>query len=358
MPKRPFLIGVAGGSSSGKTTVAERLAELAGTRHLALIKLDSYYVDLSDRPMAEREAFDFDHPDAFDWSLLNDHLAALAAGASVPVPVYDYVQYNRSGEVKLVHPAPIIVVEGILVLWEPTLRERFDLKVFVDTDADIRLIRRLRRDAAERGRIAESVIEQYLTTVRPAHEQFIEPSKRYADVIVPSGRPQPPRARRPARPRRAARRQTDDYATAGQSARDACVLDHRAGRATLPLGQDRAMTFAHPAFDNRVSRDLGVDIPIVQAPMGWIARSQLASAVSQAGACGIIETSSGELDAVKDEIRLMRDLTDKPVRRQHRPGVRARPQHRRVRHRPGRQVRDHVGRLADEVHEASSRTPG
>jgi uridine kinase len=187
LPARPFLIGVAGGSSSGKTTVAERLAELAGTEHLALLKLDSYYVDLSDRPMAEREAFDFDHPDAFDWPLLNDHIAALSAGASVPVPLYDYVQYNRSGDVKLVHPAPIVVVEGILVLWEPTLRERFDLKVFVDTDADIRLIRRLRRDATERGRSAESVIEQYLTTVRPAHEQFIEPSKRFADVIVPQG---------------------------------------------------------------------------------------------------------------------------------------------------------------------------
>ncbi len=187
LPARPFLIGVAGGSSSGKTTVAERLAELAGTAHLALLKLDSYYVDLSDRPMSEREAFDFDHPDAFDWPLLNDHIAALSAGASVPVPLYDYVQYNRSGDVKVVHPAPIVVVEGILVLWEPMLRERFDLKVFVDTDADIRLIRRLRRDATERGRSADSVIEQYLTTVRPAHEQFIEPSKRYADVIVPQG---------------------------------------------------------------------------------------------------------------------------------------------------------------------------
>jgi uridine kinase len=187
LPARPFLIGVAGGSSSGKTTVAERLAELAGERHLALIKLDSYYVDLSDRPLEERMDFNYDHPDAFDWPLLNDHLAALAAGASVPVPVYDYALHNRSGRVRLVHPARIVVVEGILVLWEPTLRERFDLKVYLDTDADLRLIRRLRRDVAERGRTPESIIEQYLATVRPAHEQFIEPSKRYADVIIPEG---------------------------------------------------------------------------------------------------------------------------------------------------------------------------
>jgi uridine kinase len=187
LAERPFLIGVAGGSSSGKTTVAERLAELAGERHLALIKLDSYYVDLTDRPMDERRAFNFDHPDAFDWPLLNDHLVALVAGAAVPVPVYDYVEFNRSGAVRVVQPARIIVVEGILVLWEPKLRERFDLKVFLDTDADLRLIRRLRRDVAERGRSTESVIEQYLATVRPAHEQFIEPSKRYADVIIPEG---------------------------------------------------------------------------------------------------------------------------------------------------------------------------
>ena len=187
LPARPFLIGVAGGSSSGKTTVAERLAQLAGEEHLALLKLDSYYVPLDDLPRDAREAFDYDHPDAFDWSLLNDHIAALVAGSPVPVPVYDYVEYTRSGDVRIVRPAQIVVIEGILVLWEPTLRDRFDLKVFVDTDADVRLIRRLRRDVAERGRTAESVIEQYLATVRPAHEQFIEPSKRFADVIVPQG---------------------------------------------------------------------------------------------------------------------------------------------------------------------------
>lgn len=185
--ERPFLIAVAGGTSSGKTTIAERLAELAGERSVALIKLDSYYVDLSDKTMEERRAFNFDHPNAFDWPLLNDHLAALIAGAAVPVPVYDYVEFNRSPDVRMVEPARIIVVEGILVLWEPTLRDRFDLKVFLDTDADLRLIRRLERDVTERGRSVESVIDQYLTTVRPAHEQFIEPSKRYADVIIPQG---------------------------------------------------------------------------------------------------------------------------------------------------------------------------
>jgi uridine kinase len=187
LASRPFLIGVAGGSSSGKTTVAERLAQLAGAEHLALIKLDSYYVEFRDAPIEARRAFNYDHPDAFDWPLLNDHLAALVAGASIPVPVYDYVDFNRTSDVRIVHPAQIVVVEGILVLWESTLRDRFDLKVFLDTDADLRFIRRLQRDVADRGRSADSVIAQYLDTVRPAHEQFIEPSKRYADVIIPNG---------------------------------------------------------------------------------------------------------------------------------------------------------------------------
>jgi uridine kinase len=184
---RPFFIGVAGGTCSGKTTVSERLAELTGDEHLALIKLDSYYVERTHQPFDERAAANYDHPDAFDWQLLNDHIAALAAGASVPVPIYDYTIHDRSGEVRMVHPAQIVVIEGILVLYEPTLRDRFDLKVYIDTDADLRLIRRLRRDVLERGRTTDSIITQYLATVRPSHDQFIEPSKRHADVIFPQG---------------------------------------------------------------------------------------------------------------------------------------------------------------------------
>jgi uridine kinase len=181
------MIGVAGGSSSGKTTISERLTDLTGPEHLSVIELDSYYVAQDDLALEERRAINYDHPDAFDWPLLNDHIAALSNGASVPVPVYDYALYNRSGDVRTVEPARIVVVDGILVLWDRALRERFDLKIFVDTAADIRLIRRLRRDVAERGRSTESVIDQWLTTVRPAHERFIEPSKRYADVIIPEG---------------------------------------------------------------------------------------------------------------------------------------------------------------------------
>ncbi len=187
MSARPFMIGVAGGTCSGKTTVSERLAELAGNDRLALIKLDSYYVSYDDQPIEVREKANYDHPDAFDWQLLNDHLAALTHGSTVPVPIYDYTNHRRSGEVRMVPPANIVVVEGILVLYEPTLRERFDLKLYIDTDADLRFIRRLQRDVAERGRTMESIITQYLESVRPAHEQFIEPSKRYADVIFPQG---------------------------------------------------------------------------------------------------------------------------------------------------------------------------
>ena len=184
---RPYLIGVAGGSNSGKTTIAERMSEVIGSEELTLIRLDSYYVAMHDQPIEVRAAFNYDHPDAFDWNLLSLHLERLTSGEAVDVPIYDFTIYDRTDAVELVHPGKVVVVEGILVLWEPRLRAMLDLKVFVDTPADLRIIRRLRRDVAERGRTPESILEQYLTTVRPSHEQFIEPSKRYADVIVPEG---------------------------------------------------------------------------------------------------------------------------------------------------------------------------
>ena len=187
LPPRPYLIGVAGGSNSGKTTITTRLSELMGPERLSLIKLDSYYIERGHEPIEVRAAANYDHPDAFDWDLLNDHMAALTGGGTVEVPVYDYAIHDRSDRSEIVEATRVIVVEGILVLWEPRLRERFDLKIFVDTPADLRIIRRLRRDVAERGRTPESILDQYLATVRPSHELFIEPSKRYADVIVPEG---------------------------------------------------------------------------------------------------------------------------------------------------------------------------
>lgn len=184
---KPFLVGVAGGSGSGKTTVAERLAGLIGEPDLALLRLDAYYRDRNHLPFEEREAINYDHPDAFDWPLLVDHVDALLDGLPVQVPVYDFTTYRRMPDRIEVSPGRVVVVEGILVLYDLELRERFDLRVFVDTEADVRFIRRLERDVSERDRTTESVVEQYLTTVRPAHEQFVEPSKRHADVIVPHG---------------------------------------------------------------------------------------------------------------------------------------------------------------------------
>jgi uridine kinase len=183
----PFLIGVAGGTASGKTTVAERLAGVTRQRELALAKLDSYYCDRAELPFEQRAAINYDHPDAFDWPLLMAHLDALRSGRAVTVPIYDFAQHLRTADSTVVEPGPVVVIEGILVLFETRVRELLDLKVYVDTDPDVRFIRRLQRDVAERGRTPATVIDQYLTTVRPMHLQFVEPSKRYADIIVPHG---------------------------------------------------------------------------------------------------------------------------------------------------------------------------
>lgn len=183
----PFVIGIAGGSGSGKTTVTAEVMEAVGPQAVAVIELDSYYVDQSPLPFEERCKVNYDHPDAFEWPLLFEQISHLRAGAAVDVPVYDYATHTRSKKVRRVESAPVVVVDGILSLYEPQLRSLFDLKVFVDVDADLRLIRRMRRDIHDRGRTAESVVEQYLETVRPMHESFVEPTKRYADVIIPHG---------------------------------------------------------------------------------------------------------------------------------------------------------------------------
>jgi uridine kinase len=185
--KRPIVVGVAGGTASGKTTVSEAILERVGREHIAYIQHDSYYRDLSHLPLEERARLNFDHPDALENELLVSHLEQLLAGQGVDVPVYDFTTYIRTGETRRVEPKRIILVEGILIFVDKVLRELMDVKIYVDTDADLRLIRRLQRDIAERGRSVESVIRQYMDTVRPMHLEFVEPSKRYADVIIPQG---------------------------------------------------------------------------------------------------------------------------------------------------------------------------
>ena len=181
------IIGVAGGTGSGKTTVAHRILERVGAEHIAYIPHDAYYKDLQHLSREERAKVNFDHPDALESSLLIEHLRDLRQGQAVEIPVYDFTTHSRTAETEHVEPAPIILVEGILIFVEPELRDEFNVKLFIDTDADIRLIRRLRRDIHERGRTFDSVIQQYLKTVRPMHLEFVEPSKRYADVIIPEG---------------------------------------------------------------------------------------------------------------------------------------------------------------------------
>ncbi|MGQ9600023.1 MAG: uridine kinase [Anaerolineae bacterium] len=184
---QPVVIGVAGGTGSGKTTVAREILKRAGTRQISLIQHDAYYKDLSDLPIAQRAMFNFDHPDALDNELLITHLKELKAGRAIEMPVYDFKTHTRTKQVQRVEPSRVILVEGILIFADRELRQLMDVKIYVDTDPDIRFIRRLQRDIAERGRTMESVIHQYLATVRPMHQEFVEPSKRYADVIIPEG---------------------------------------------------------------------------------------------------------------------------------------------------------------------------
>ncbi len=182
-----ILLGVAGGSGSGKTTVVEEIIRGLHPFPVSVIHHDSYYRDLADRPFEERVDVNFDHPDALETELLVEHLTRLRNGEGVDVPVYDFATHTRTQRVQRVEATGVIVVDGILVLAETRLRDLLDIKVFVDTDADIRFIRRLRRDMRERGRSLESVVEQYKTTVRPMHQAFVEGSRAFADIIIPEG---------------------------------------------------------------------------------------------------------------------------------------------------------------------------
>ncbi|MBN6186378.1 uridine kinase [Aneurinibacillus sp. BA2021] len=183
----PIIIGVAGGTGSGKTTVAREIYRQFEDMSVVMIEQDAYYKDQSHLAMAERIKTNYDHPLAFDNDLLIEHLDCLRSRQAVEKPVYDYTLHTRSAHTLRIEPKDVIILEGILILEDERLRDRMDIKVFVDTDADVRIIRRMLRDIAERGRTMESVVEQYLTVVRPMHMQFIEPTKRYADIIVPEG---------------------------------------------------------------------------------------------------------------------------------------------------------------------------
>jgi uridine kinase len=184
---RPVVLGVAGGTGSGKTTVARAILQSLGRDRIAFLAQDSYYCDFEWESEEQLRGHNFDHPAALDTPLLAAHLRALRSGVAVEAPIYDFVRHRRTGVTTRVEPRPVILAEGILLFVEPDLRELLDFKVYVDTDADVRLIRRLRRDLAERGRTLEEVLHQYLATVRPMHLEFVEPSKRWADVIVPEG---------------------------------------------------------------------------------------------------------------------------------------------------------------------------
>ena len=183
----PFIIGVAGGSGSGKTTVTAKVLETVGPDMAAVIVQDYYYRDQAHLTFEQRLTTNYDHPHAFDWPLLIEHIEDLLAGRAIEMPVYDFTHHTRAAETITVKPAPVIVIEGLFPLYDAAMRDMMSLKIFVDTDPDVRFIRRLQRDIRERGRTVDHVIEHYLATVRPMHNQFIEPTKRFADVILPHG---------------------------------------------------------------------------------------------------------------------------------------------------------------------------
>jgi len=184
---KPLIIGVAGGSGSGKSTVARNVAQALQTESVAFIDMDAYYLNFAHLPLPDRRKINWDHPETFDWELLVGQLTQLAAGESIEKPVYDFVSHTRSDRTLVVPPAHVVVVDGILLFSDARVRDLCDVKVFVDADPDIRLIRRIRRDMAKRGRPLDEILDQYVTTVQPMHLQFVEPTKRYADVIVPRG---------------------------------------------------------------------------------------------------------------------------------------------------------------------------
>ncbi len=184
---KPLIIGIAGGTGSGKSTVARKVAEALRQASVAAIDMDGYYRNFSHLPMDERRKINWDHPDPFDWDLLVMQLRALAAGEAIEKPMYDFVTHTRRAETQRVAPVDVVVVDGILLFADARVRELCDVKVFVDADSDIRLVRRIQRDMRVRGRPLEEILQQYLTTVQPMHLQFVEPSKRYADIIVPRG---------------------------------------------------------------------------------------------------------------------------------------------------------------------------
>ncbi len=184
---KPFIIGIAGGSGSGKSTVARKVAEGLATSSVAFIDMDAYYKNFTGIPLEERRKVNWDHPDAFDFDLLCTHLGLLADCKAIDKPEYDFVTHLRSTKTRHIEPPAVVVIDGILLLVDERVRDLCDVKVFVDADADIRLIRRIKRDIKSRGRPLEEVLDQYLSTVQPMHLQFVEPSKRYADIIVPRG---------------------------------------------------------------------------------------------------------------------------------------------------------------------------